>query len=667
MRKKIADKIMIQIGTSVLIVFIFVAALSIFMIRSMVLSSKESELTLESESASHQLADFFDQYMRIAEQMAVNPEIRQVLGEAKAGDSIVEMEKFDTVFQNMYNIAEADSENIMAAWIADMDANMITQSDGFTSGDDWEMTERAWYSCMETGEIMLTDPYVDSSTGKTILSAVAPVYDAGGTVLGVAGLDISLAHVSEVMEDYKIGKSGYVMLFSSKGTTIYHPDENLLQLNVKDIDISENAVDIVENGKEEFVKYKMAGSTKYGYAAQIGSTGYMVISSLSSGEYYSRLTQTVVALAVVFVVGIVLIVFNIKKAAKNLTRPITQLNEIAQELAAGNLDVEVKVETDDEIGELGQSIEKTVERLKQYIVYIDEISAVLSLMGEGKLNFTLEQDYAGEFQKVKEALINISESMSRVLANIKESAYQVSAGADDLANAAQGLAEGSSTQAAAVEELVATATTISEQVQESEKEAELAAKETGHVNEMMEYSQEKMDRMMEAMSKINETSEQVVGIIKTIEEIAKQTNLLSLNASIEAARAGEAGKGFAVVAEEIGMLADESSKAANTTRNLIGVSMEEISKGNGIAGDVVTSLKDAVGAVEHVSDMIRNTARGAAVQAESVEQIRMGVEEISQGIQDNSATAEESSATSQELAASAATLNEMVQQFELKQ
>lgn len=667
MRKKIADKIMIQIGTSVLIVFIFVAALSIFMIRSMVLSSKESELTLESESASHQLADFFDQYMRIAEQMAVNPEIRQVLGEAKAGDSIVEMEKFDTVFQNMYNIAEADSENIMAAWIADMDANMITQSDGFTSGDDWEMTERAWYSCMETGEIMLTDPYVDSSTGKTILSAVAPVYDAGGTVLGVAGLDISLAHVSEVMEDYKIGKSGYVMLFSSKGTTIYHPDENLLQLNVKDIDISENAVDIVENGKEEFVKYKMAGSTKYGYAAQIGSTGYMVISSLSSGEYYSRLTQTVVALAVVFVVGIVLIVFNIKKAAKNLTRPITQLNEIAQELAAGNLDVEVKVETDDEIGELGQSIEKTVERLKQYIVYIDEISAVLSLMGEGKLNFTLEQDYAGEFQKVKEALINISESMSRVLANIKESAYQVSAGADDLANAAQGLAEGSSTQAAAVEELVATATTISEQVQESEKEAELAAKETGHVNEMMEYSQEKMDRMMEAMSKINETSEQVVGIIKTIEEIAKQTNLLSLNASIEAARAGEAGKGFAVVAEEIGMLADESSKAANTTRNLIGVSMEEISKGNGIAGDVVTSLKDAVGAVEHVSDMIRNTAQGAVTQAESIEQIRLGVEEISQGIQDNSATAEESSATSQELAASAATLNEMVQQFELKQ
>lgn len=181
----------------------------------------------------------------------------------------------------------------------------------------------------------------------------------------------------------------------------------------------------------------------------------------------------------------------------------------------------------------------------------------------------------------------------------------------------------------------------------------------------MEQSQEKMNLMMQAVQKIKETSEQVVGIIQTIEEIADQTNLLSLNASIEAARAGEAGKGFAVVADEIGKLALESSKAANMTRNLIGISMEEIGKGNAVANDVMNSLIEAVTAVDNVNVMIQKTAENATVQAQNMEQIRIGIEEISQGVQDNSAIAEESSATSEELASQATLLNEMVQRFEL--
>ena len=175
-----------------------------------------------------------------------------------------------------------------------------------------------------------------------------------------------------------------------------------------------------------------------------------------------------------------------------------------------------------------------------------------------------------------------------------------------------------------------------------------------------------MQEMMEAVQKIHETSEQVVGIIATIEQIADQTNLLSLNASIEAARAGEAGKGFAVVADEIGKLAQESSKAANMTRNLISVSMEEIDKGNQIADHVMDSLKTAVEAVDKVNTMIQKTAENAADQAQSMEQIRVGIEEISQGVQDNSAIAEESSATSEELASQATLLNELVQHFELQ-
>ena len=157
----------------------------------------------------------------------------------------------------------------------------------------------------------------------------------------------------------------------------------------------------------------------------------------------------------------------------------------------------------------------------------------------------------------------------------------------------------------------------------------------------------------------------MVGIIQTIEEIASQTNLLSLNASIEAARAGEAGKGFAVVADEIGKLALESSKAASTTKDLIEVSMEEIHKGTAIAASAVDSLKESVNAVNQVNEMIQETAENAAVQAEGMEQLRTGIKEISHGIQDNSAASQETSATSEELASQAERLNQMVQKFKL--
>lgn len=171
--------------------------------------------------------------------------------------------------------------------------------------------------------------------------------------------------------------------------------------------------------------------------------------------------------------------------------------------------------------------------------------------------------------------------------------------------------------------------------------------------------------MMDAMDKIHQTSQQVVGIIQTIEDIASQTNLLSLNASIEAARAGEAGKGFAVVADEIGKLALESSKAANNTKELIEISMEEINKGNTIASGAMNSLKESVSAVDGVNKMIQETAENAAIQAENMKQLRVGIEEIAHGIQDNSAASQETSATSDELASQAEILNKMVQKFEL--
>jgi len=367
----------------------------------------------------------------------------------------------------------------------------------------------------------------------------------------------------------------------------------------------------------------------------------------------------------VFAIGIVIIILNIRKTATKITKPLEMLNDTAQQLAEGNLQVELNVESDDEIGELADSIGKTVTRLKEYINYIDEIAYVLGRMADGKLVNELKYSYDGEFRKVKDALVNISESMIDVMQNINGSAQQVGAGSDELAKAAQSLAEGAESQSVAVEELLATAVAVAEQVEENKNDAEMSAIHTNEVTAMMEVSQQQMDRMRGAMNNIQEASNKVVGIIKTIEDIADQTNLLSLNASIEAARAGEVGRGFAVVAGEIGNLANESARAVNTTRDLINVSLEEIRKGNALVDDVVNSLSQAVEKVEEVNGMIQKTAENAVMQMESMNQIKHGVQEMSQGIQDNSAMAEETSATSEELAAQVITLNELVGKFEL--
>lgn len=665
-RKRIADEIMTHIGRSVILVFLVVAAVAICMVGWTIMTSKEKELTLESRAASNQLTAFIDQYTRAAEQLAVNPDIKHIMNEIQPGDYILDAEKMDAVMAYLVNIADTDTENVMAVWISDLDASALAQSDGFVGDENWDITGRGWYGCITDRKTVLTEPYIDSSTGKMILSAAAPVYDdATGNVIGAVGFDISLDHMTEILREYKIGRGGYLLLLSENGTFLYHPQNDLIKKNVSEVNISQNVADAVAAKNSQFLKYKVEGVTKYGSMEPVGNTGYLVLSSLPQSEYYAILIVMVIALIILFAAGILLIAVSIRKSAANVTKPILELNHTAQQLADGNLDVQLAITSNNEIGELSASIGKTVDRLKEYIIYIDETAEVLSRIADGKLQITLKHDYVGEFQKIKTALLNISDSMNQVMEGITTSSERVSVGSSELASASQVLAEGAELQAASIEELAATTNSVADQVTESRHGAEAAAKETARVTTMIEQNQTKMTMMMNAMNEIRQTSQQVVGIIQTIEEIADQTNLLSLNASIEAARAGDAGKGFAVVADEIGKLALESAKAASSTRNLIEISMEEINKGNAIAADAMNALKDSVSAVDRVNEMIKNTAQSAAVQAESMDQLRVGIEEIARGIQDNSAASEETSATSEELANQASLLNTMVQKFEL--
>lgn len=347
---------------------------------------------------------------------------------------------------------------------------------------------------------------------------------------------------------------------------------------------------------------------------------------------------------------------------KLLTKPIVEIEAAAKEMAAGSLQVDIQYESEDELGSLANSMRVMIASFSNIV---EDVGYCLGAMAEGNflVKSNAKENYIADYEPILVHMEQISDVLCAVIQEIKNSSAQVHEWAGNLARGSQNLAEATTEQAGAVQELTATVGEVTEEVFDTAQGANLAYKVTGEMNEEAKISAGHMERMTEAMNRINETSKQIENIIQSIEDIASQTNLLSLNASIEAARAGEAGRGFAVVADEVRLLADESAKAAVNTRELIQTTVNEISIGNEIAGETWESLRQVLAKIEEVLGIIEQAKISTHQQAEAVSQIKRGIEHISNVVENNAATAQESSASSQELSVQAEVLKELMEQF----
>lgn len=355
------------------------------------------------------------------------------------------------------------------------------------------------------------------------------------------------------------------------------------------------------------------------------------------------------------------------KIAKSISDPIEALGKRLETFSQGDLTTPFpEYDNDDEVGDMVKSAVDMANKLSDIIADLEGLLAEMS-KGNFAVSTSCEEEYVGELTTLLTSFNTTKTEIDGSLKEVRDSSEMVSAGALNLAEASQALAEGATDQAASAEQLQATIDEITEGLKNTVDQTNLASQEAGRIAGEAEDSRAQMDLMVEAMQRISETSEMIGSVITEIEDIASQTNLLSLNASIEAARAGDAGKGFAVVADQIRTLAEQSAKAAVNTRELIESSIEEIQNGNRAAESTKKVLIGVVEDIRQLSESAKGINEISVMQAESMGQADAGVSRITDVIQANSATAQETSATSEELSAQATSMDEIVARFKLSE
>ena len=538
----------------------------------------------------------------------------------------------------------------------------------FVPGPDFNALEKSWYQDgIQSEDFILGDVYFDEDSQSYVVGASGMLKNERGAVRGVAAADVYLNSISDIVGDIKLEKTGGIFLVDTRTDTIIgHRDPEMTGRVLSEFngDMYEYAATQIKNGTSGLSVYD---DNVYIQAAQVPGSDWTAVAYVSKSEVLGDLKMLTGMMASVAVVSILAaVVLIILLVRRMIGKPVTELNYVAGRIAEGDLNQNINYDSRDELGELTDNFVRSVVRLRDYVDYIDEISEKLQDIARGDLAFTLSHDYVGEFMKIKESLEGISRAFNETMGQINTAASQVAEGAGYVSEGAQTLSIGSAQQSEAVENLATHISEVSDGIQKTAQGAKKASEISQKVGSNILDSNEKMQHMNAAIQKISAKSTEIHNIIKTIEDIAFQTNILALNAAVEAARAGEAGKGFAVVADEVRNLASKSSEAAKDTTALIDQTVEAVEEGSGLAKETADSMMAVVENADEVNKLIEGIAQYSAKQAAATEEVIRGINQISDVVQSNMSTAEKSAAASEELSGQANMLRELVSKFRLK-
>ena len=446
--------------------------------------------------------------------------------------------------------------------------------------------------------------------------------------------------------------------------------DSMYALSNQLVPLEEQAMEQVQSGRQTAAINYVYGDDYSNSIAQINALKEEFLDTLNTRTLreVESLNRSNLIIRILMALDLVLVavfqVLSMRVIRKRILRPVIAVRDQMHEISQGNLSADFLWTSDtSEIGMLVDSIHETKQELKKYIHDIDN---TLSQMAQGNMNLSIDSSYRGEFLPIQGALRQILDALNEALHHIHRTAQEVSEESERVSSGAQTLSEGAVRQASTVEELSAGIQDISEEVDHTSADADKARKFALDSQVQLKVCSDKMGDLSTAISDISESSRQINGIIKTIEDIAFQTNILALNASVEAARAGAAGKGFAVVADEVQRLASKSAESAKNITELIERSVQLVQYGASLSGETTEALSLVVASAKQSGTLVEQIAESARQQSESLRQLTEGMESISDVVQTNAATAQESASSAIELQQQAEKLKTAIQQFRLR-
>ncbi|NRT91199.1 methyl-accepting chemotaxis protein [Clostridium beijerinckii] len=455
---------------------------------------------------------------------------------------------------------------------------------------------------------------------------------------------------------------------------IHKGDPSLLNeflSNVKDLDDKREKLSDLLKSKTNQAVMKVSQDA---YSSQIKESEECILKLFKSSQEDANSFVTnsntyrnisLISITFIMIILIVISLLLIRVLNDVLLEGINHIKDIAKNLARGNLKINTEYNAKDEMGEMSRDLSNSIGML---LSYINDITSTLERLADGDLDIHLDNsiEYIGDFNPIQKSIKNIIDSLNIIFQNMDQSISLISNGSEQLSSTTQILSEGSINQAGAVEELFNSFKKILQKVNNTTNNADKAKSFSINVKHIVEEGNEKMQILMESMKEITMCSKQIAEIIKAIEEIASQTNLLALNAAIEAARAGEAGKGFAVVADEVRNLAEQSAEAVNNTSKIIKNSLHVVANGEKLATETAAALDIIVKNVDDTTNLVKEIAVASEDQTEAITEMTSKVDQISQVVQTNSATAEELAASTEELASQSQIIKTEILKYTLK-